>query len=167
MPDDRLERAFGWLRAAPPSPADPDLPAPVSVPRIVSWFVRHGYAWFVDGDGHLGGIWNGRLYLFLLIGERQEILHVRARWHRDLAIERLPEVLEICNRWNTERLWPKCYARVRDDGKVQVTCEVSTDLGDGVTDEQLAALLRSGTSTATMFLDALDRLYPDPALAAP
>lgn len=151
-----------------PAPGpDDDVPAPLSTERLQAWFTRHGYTWFVDSDGDVGGIWRGRIFYFFLFGERQEILQVRASWNRELAIERLTEVLEICNGWNAERLWPKAYVRVRDDGMVHVTCEVATDLEDGATDDQLGQLLHCGLASATAFFDALDELYPDPAAAAP
>ena len=57
--------------------------------------------------------------------------------------------------------------RVRDNGMVHVISEVATDLEHGVTDEQLSQLLFCGLSTGSMFFDALDERYPDPAGVAP
>ena len=157
-------------RAAPRqngAPLPDDVPAPLTTMRLRSWFTRHGYTYFVDDDGDVGGLWRGRLFYFFLFGERQEILQVRGQWNREFAIERLTEVLEVCNEWNAEKIWPKAYVRVRDDGMVHATCEVATDLEHGVTDAQLGQLLHCGLSTASLFFDTLDELYPDPAAAAP
>jgi hypothetical protein len=59
------------------------------------------------------------------------------------------------------------YTRVRDNGMIQVFTEVTVDLEHGVTDNQLDQMLQCGLSTGSMFLDALDERYPDPAGQAP
>ncbi|MDM8085795.1 YbjN domain-containing protein [Cellulomonas cellasea] len=144
-----------------------DTPTPVTTERIAQWFVRNDFSYFVDSDGDLGGLWRGRLFYFFLFGEESEILQVRGQWNREVAIERLEEVLDACNEWNADRIWPKAYVRVRDNGMVHVITEVATDLEHGVTDEQLNQLLFCGLSTGSMFFDAIDELYPDPAGVAP
>ncbi|MBO0900654.1 YbjN domain-containing protein [Cellulomonas sp. zg-ZUI222] len=142
-------------------------PTPVSPARIASWMTDNQFSYFVDNDGDLGGLWRGRLFYFFLFGAQSEILQVRGQWHRELAIERLEEVLDLCNEWNAERIWPKAYARVRDNGRVHVVAEVATDLEHGATDAQLSQILFCGLSTGSMLFDALDERYPDPAGAAP
>lgn len=144
-----------------------ELPRPVSPERIVEWCEAEGFTYFIDSEGDLGGFWNGRLFYFLVFGEQDEVLQVRARWNREINIERLEEILELCNAWNTERIWPKTYVRVLDDGSVNVMAESGYDLEQGVTDAQLARLLASAIGTATMFFDAVDERYPDPAAQAP
>ena len=144
-----------------------DPPTPVTTERIAQWFVRNDFSYFVDSDGDLGGLWRGRLFYFFLFGEESEILQVRGQWNREVAIERLEEVLDACNEWNADRIWPKAYVRVRDNGMVHVITEVATDLEHGVTDDQLNQLLFCGLSTGSMFFDAIDELYPDPAGVAP
>ena len=145
----------------------PDVPTPLTTARLGSWFKRHGYTYFVDDEGDVGGMWRGRLFFFFLFGARGEILQVRGQWNREFAIERPTEVLEICNEWNADKIWPKAYVRVRDDGMVHLTCETATDLEHGVTDDQLGQLLQCGLSAANVLFDTLDELYPDPAASAP
>lgn len=144
-----------------------ELPVPLAPGRIASWLDQNQFSYFVDSDGDLGGLWRGRLFYFFLFGERQEILQVRGQWHRELAIERLSEVLDLCNDWNADRIWPKAYARVRDNGRVHVVTEVAVDFEHGATDDQLSQSLFCGLSTATMLFDALDEQYVDPAGTAP
>ena len=144
-----------------------DVPTPLTVARIVEWFEENGFSYFIDNDGGLGGLWRGRLFYFFMFGERSEILQVRGQWNREVSIDRLEEVLEACNEWNADRIWPKAYVRVRDNGMVHIIAEVATDLEHGVTDAQLAQLLHCGLSTGSMLFDAIDELYPDPAAAAP
>jgi hypothetical protein len=152
---------------APAQDDDPDVPWPLSIARIVDWFEENGFSYFIDNDGDLGGLWRGRLFYFFMFGDRSEILQVRGQWNREVSIERLEEVLEACNEWNADRIWPKAYVRVRDNGMVHVISEVATDLEHGVTDAQLAQLLHCGLSTGSMLFDAIDEMYPDPAAAAP
>jgi hypothetical protein len=155
------------LGASDANPEPDDVPAPVTLPRILEWLRGNEFSYFVDNDGDVGGLWRGRLFYFFLFGDDAEILQVRGQWNREISIERLPEVLEACNEWNADRIWPKAYVRVRDNGMVHVISEVATDLERGVTDAQLAQLLHCGLSTGSMFFDAIDELYPDPAAAAP
>ncbi|HEY8717325.1 YbjN domain-containing protein [Pengzhenrongella sp.] len=147
--------------------AGADTPTPLSVARIIEWFDTNQFSYFLDNDGDLGGLWRGRLFYFFLFGEQSEILQIRGQWNREVAIERLEEVLGACNEWNADRIWPKAYVRVRDNGMVHVIAEVATDLEHGVTDTQLAQLLNAGLSTGNMLFDAIDELYPDPAAVAP
>lgn len=147
-------------------PLDPLLPRPLTDARIVRWFEDYHYAWFRDNDGDLGGLWRGRCFYFFRFGPAREVLQVRGHWNREASIERLPELLEFCNEWNIDRIWPKAYARVADDGRVTVVAETATDLEAGVTDAQLAELLECGLTTVTRLLDELDDRYPDP-LAGP
>ena len=161
----------GWreLLARELGVAEPaaDLPPDVTPARIAAWMTNNQFSYFVDNDGDLGGLWRGRLFYFFLFGEKSEILQVRGQWHREVAIERLEEVLDVCNEWNADRIWPKAYVRVRDNGRVHVVSEVATDLEHGATDSQLSQMLFCGLSTGSMFFDALDERYPDPAGVAP
>ena len=149
------------------TPVAHDVPYPLTSSRIVRWFEANDFSYFVDNDGDLGGIWRGRLFYFFLFGDDSEILQTRGQWNREVSIERLEEILDHCNEWNAERIWPKAYARVRDNGMVHVVTEVATDLEPGVTEDQLSQLLFCGLSTGSMFFDSLDELYPDPVGSAP
>ena len=144
-----------------------DLPRPVSRARIEAWCTAEEFTYFVDNEGDLGGFWNNRLFYFLVFGDRNEVLQVRAHWNREVNIERLEEILDLCNAWNAERVWPKVYVRVLDNGSVNVMAESSHDLEQGVTDTQLARLLSCAVGTGTLFFDEVDGLYPDPAAQAP
>lgn len=144
-----------------------DRPTPLTPERIIAWFKDNDFHYFTDDDGDIGGLWKGRLFFFFLLGEKKEILQVRGQWHREIALERLQEVLDACEEWNAERIWPKAYARVRDNGMVNVVAETSTDLEHGATDKQLDQLLQCGLSSANRFFDAIDEMYPDPAAVAP
>ena len=163
-----MKRMFGNPRPklGSPRPAH-ERTAPVTRDRIATYLLSRGYRFLLDDDGDLGGLWRGRLFYFFMFGDRSEILQVRGQWNREVSIERLEEVLEACNEWNADRIWPKAYVRVRDNGMVHVISEVATDLEHGVTDTQLAQLLHCGLSTGSMLFDAIDEMYPDPAAAAP
>jgi len=158
-----LARELGVLPDSAPEPGV----TPVTRARVIEWITDYGYSYFVDSDGDVGGLWHSRLFYFLLFGAQTEILQVRGQWNREITIERIEEVLDFCNDWNTDRIWPKAYFRVRDNGMIQVYAEVSVDLEHGATDDQLDRLLACGLSTSAMLFDTLDGLYPDPATVAP
>lgn len=142
-------------------------PGPLTMARIVDWITDYGYTYFIDSDGDIGGLWHSRLFYFLLFGGEREIVQVRGQWNREITIDRIEEVLDFCNEWNTDRIWPKAYFRVRDNGMIQVYGEVSVDFEHGANDDQLDQVLTCGLSTGAMLFDALDALYPDPAQVAP
>lgn len=144
-----------------------DRPRPVTVDRLRERLAALGYHYFVDSEGDVGGLWHGRLFHFYLFGDERQVLQVRGRWNRRISIERLGETLAMCDRWNRDLVWPKCYVRVLDDGFVHVMTEVSTPLGAGATDAQLTAYVQNGLSSARAIFDTLDERYPDPAAAAP
>jgi hypothetical protein len=147
---------------------DPALvPAPLNRERVTNWLSESDFSYFVDSEGDIGGMWHGWLFHFLVVGEGSEVLQVRGQWHRDLSIERLEEILEVCNDWNAEWIWPKAYVCVRDNGAVLVYAEVTVDLEHGVSDEQLDQLLQCGLTTGSMFFEHLDDVYPDPLRSAP
>jgi hypothetical protein len=158
-----LRRLDDGTGRAPAAGSGSALTAPLTDERVRAWMQERQYSWFVDMDGDTGGLWRGRLFYFFTLGERHDILQVRGQWNRQFTIERLTEVLEVCNEWNTDRVWPKSYVRVRDDGAVHVLAEAATDLAAGVTDAQLGDLLGSGISSCAAFFDDLDSRYPDPA----
>ena len=163
-----LLRVLGGLSKPTKKPIPGDEPPhTLTRERIADYLVSRGYRFVVDDDGDLTGTWDGSRFWFLLLGDHEEILQIRGQWHREVAIERLEEVLDICNEWNADRIWPKAYVRVRDNGRVHVVSEVATDLEHGATDAQLSQVLFCGLSTGSMFFDALDERYPDPAGAAP
>lgn len=148
--------------------ADPSsITEPLTRDRVVEWLGENGFSYFVDSEGDVGGLWHGWLFYFLMVGESSEVLQVRGQWHRDLTIERLEEILELCNEWNAERIWPKTYVRVRDNGAVLVYTEVTVDLEHGVTEDQLDQLLQCGLTTGSMFFEHLDEKFPDPLRSAP
>ncbi|MCA5893182.1 YbjN domain-containing protein [Isoptericola sp. NEAU-Y5] len=161
--DDELQaRVEGLLMQHVGDPDHGDPLDPLTRDRVTAWLERSGFSYFVDSDGDVGGLWHGWLFYFLVLGEHSDVLQVRGQWHRDLTIERLEDVLELCNEWNAERIWPKTYARVRDDGTIVVCAEVTADIGGGVTDDQLDQLLQCGLSTGSMFFQHLDTTFPDP-----
>ncbi len=158
-------RSVGREAAASPDPAV--VPVPLSNERITDWLERSGFSWFTDSDGDVGGLWHGRLFYFLVLGDQDEVLQVRGQWQRDATIERLGELLEALNEWNADHIWPKAYTRVRDDGTVIVCGETTVDVETGLTDDQLAQNLQCGLATASMLFDALDERFPDPLKVAP
>jgi hypothetical protein len=163
-PDDSPDPAPS---AAHRPPRPEDVPTPLTRERLTAQLHALGYHYFVDSEGDVGGLWFGRLFHFFLIGDRRQVLQVRGRWNRRIAIERLPEVLALCDRWNRELLWPKCYVRVLDDGRVHVMAEVSTPFGAGATDAQIRTCIQNGLATSGVVFDALDERYPDPAGSPP
>ncbi len=136
--------------------------APLTRERVEAFLTSRDWRYFVDSDGDLGGNWDGKVFFFFLMGEKQEILQVRGRWNRTLPASAEAQVALVANEFNRDKIWPKVYARVEDD-QLAVYTEVATDLEFGVADDQLGQLLECGLFTGLQFFDALDARFPDTA----
>jgi hypothetical protein len=138
---------------------DDEPPRPLSRDRVGDYLLSRGYRFVVDDDGDLTGTWDGSRFWFLLLGEQNEILQVRGRWHRVLPLEQRASVGLAVNDWNRERIWPKAYVR-EEEGVLALYSEVSADFEPGATDLQLAQLVACGLGTGVQMFTALDGLLP-------
>jgi hypothetical protein len=123
---------------------------------ITAALAARGFNYFVDADGDVAGNFQGNL-----IGEQNEMLQVRAMIQHIFGIEDVPKLYEFCNAWNHDRLWPKAYVHVNDDGTVNVIGEVLADWEKGVTAEQLDQVLICGIATGCQLADAVAVLRED------
>ncbi len=135
-------------------------PRPLDSARVEAYLVGQGYHVQRDEDDDLTGTWDGDRFWFLLLGEHQEVLQIRGRWHRTVPEERRAAALLAVNDWNRERIWPKAYVR-SEDGELALYSEVSVDLEHGATDDQLAQLVACGLGTGVQLFAALGQLVPD------
>lgn len=144
----------------PIGPSRQERPRPLDSHRVEAFLAAQGYHVMRDEDDDLTGTWDGDRFWFLMLGEHQEVLQVRGRWHRTLPEHRRAAALLAVNDWNRERIWPKAYVR-SEEGETVVYGEVSVDLEHGVTDSQLAQLVGCGLGTGVQFFAALSDLVPD------
>ncbi|WP_035833560.1 YbjN domain-containing protein [Jonesia quinghaiensis] len=152
-------------RAGVTDPTQPEIPTPLSRDRIVEWLTQQNMPHFIDSDGDVGAIQDSRIFYMLTFGQSNEVLQVRGRWNRQATIERAEQIRVFCNDWNTTKIWPKAYYRVRDDGIVQVYGEVTHDFEHGATAAQLGTTIACGLHTTAQLFDELDRYIPDTAMA--
>ena len=131
-----------------------DRPTPLTQDRVAAYLGRRGYRFAIDDDGDLTGTWDESRFWFLLLGEHEEILQVRGRWHRQLPTEQRRSLALALNDWNRERIWPKVYVR-EEEGLLTLYSEVSIDLEHGVTDPQLAQAIACGLGTGVKMFDSL------------
>lgn len=134
-------------------------PTPLTRDRVAAVLTEHGYHHRVDDDGDLTGVWNESRFWFLLLGDAQEILQVRGRWHHQLPVASRRAVTLALNDWNRERIWPKLYVR-EEEGQLAIYSEVSTDLEHGVTTEQLDQLVSCGLGTGVQAFASFQGLLP-------
>ena len=128
---------------------------------ITSALDARGFNYFVDGDGDVAGNFQGNLIYFFRIGEQQEMLQVRALTATAFGMEDVTRLYEFCNAWNHDRLWPKAYVHIGDDGTVNVIGEVLADWEKGVTPEQLDQVLICGIATGCQLAEAVAELRED------
>lgn len=127
---------------------------PLTRDLITSVLDAHGYAYQTDTDGDPVGRWNDNLIYFLRLGATGELLQIRTIAATTFDIDDVLKLYAFCNAWNHDRLWPKAFVHVSDDGGVRICGEVVVDLGRGVTSEQLDQLINCGISTGCQLSDA-------------
>ena len=133
---------------------------PLTNELIAGVLGSHGYSFAVDPDGDLVGRWDDNIIYFFRLGTSGEILQVRTVASRVFGIDDVPRLYGFCNAWNHDRLWPKAFLHVNDDGTVRVLGEVVVDLDAGVSREQLDQLLACGITSGCQLADALEELRP-------
>jgi hypothetical protein len=135
-----------------------DTPVPLSDELVARVLRGHGYAFTVDSDGDIVGRWDDNLIYFFRLGADGEIIQVRTMAARTFDIDDVPRLYAWCNAWNRDRLWPKAFVHVNDDGSVRVCGEVLADLERGVTPAQLDQILSCGIAAGCQMAEALTRL---------
>ncbi|MCM0677161.1 YbjN domain-containing protein [Micromonospora phytophila] len=131
---------------------------PLTGELIAAVLDSRGYVVESDPDGDLVGRWDDSLIWFLRPGAARELLQVRTITAPTFPIEYVPALHAFCNAWNHDRLWPKAFVHVDDDGRARVCGEVITDLERGVTAHQLDQLLDCGIATGCQLAVEVARL---------
>ncbi len=134
---------------------------PFSIERVAEYFRNQKYNFSTDEDGDIFTGFDEHSFVLLATGKMREIYAIRATWKVSAPIEARTKLAETCNDWNRNKLWPKTYVTVDDEGIVRVHAETNTDLEHGVGDLQLQQLTDCGVATALQFFKHLDEEYPD------
>ncbi|MDG4769898.1 YbjN domain-containing protein [Solwaraspora sp. WMMD792] len=152
----------------PPDPDDlPDAPSgggamqvlrPLTTAMIAETLTSRGYHFQADSDGDLVGRWNDNLIVFSRLGPNGEVLRVRTIASTLFTVDDVPALYAFCNEWNHDRLWPKTFVHVDDDGTARVCGELITALERGVSAPQLDHLLDCGIATGCQVCDAVAEL---------
>ncbi|WP_262287407.1 YbjN domain-containing protein [Micromonospora sp. MA102] len=138
-----------------PLAGHPQTLRPLTGELIAAVLANRGYAVTEDADGDLVGRWGDSLIWFFRRGTAGELLQVRTVTAHRFGIEQVPDLHAFCNAWNHDRLWPKAFVHVADDGLAQVCGEVTTDLERGVTPHQLDQLVDCGVTTGCQLAAAV------------
>lgn len=131
---------------------------PLSLAAVTAALDARGDHYRVESDGVVAGRWGTAYVRIERIGERREILRVRAIATRRLDPARLFDAYEFCNGWNHDRLLPKAYVVEEPGGALAIAGDAATDLEHGVTPDQLAVLLNSALVTGATLAAAVDDL---------
>lgn len=134
---------------------------PLTKDRIKAGLERAGWSYNVDSDGDIGGGWEYASFYFFATGDDNELMCVRGSWRGQLPGDQFGRALEICNDWNADKLWPKTYARVDDEGAVRLHTEHNVDFEQGLTDEQLSQQLLCAVNTSMAFYESVNEAFPE------
>ncbi|GAA4447736.1 YbjN domain-containing protein [Phytohabitans houttuyneae] len=137
-----------------PSDGEVQTLAPLTNELIAQVLSAREYNFGTDDDGDIGGMWDDNLIWFFRRGSQGEMLQVRTLAATEFTVDDVPRLYAFCNEWNHDRLWPKAFVHVNDDGTVRVFGEVTTDLERGVSHHQLDQLIGCGISTGCQLAEA-------------
>ena len=140
--------------------------APLGKERIKATLEANNWSYQVDSDGDIGSGWDDGIIWFFTYGNQSEILQVRGIWDGKLSPADLPQALEVINEWNRDRLFPKVYARVNDEGQLRVISEHTLDYEHGLTDDQMNLHVNTGIATSCQLWERLNEAFPEAAAAA-
>ena len=141
-----------------PLAGHPQALRPLTGRLIAAVLANRGYPVTEDPDGDLVGRWEERLIWFHRRGVDGELLQIRTVAAHRFGIAHVPALYAFCNAWNHDRLWPKAFVHVANDGLAQVCGEVTTDLERGVTPHQLDQLVDCGITSGCQLAAAVRRL---------
>ena len=110
---------------------------PLSNELIAAVLDARGYRYFTDSDGDIGGRWDDHVIYFFRFGSERGDAPGPHSVGNTFTTDDVPQLYAFCNEWNHDRLWPKAYVHVYDDGVARVCGEVMADLKVGVAFDQL------------------------------
>ena len=142
-----------------------DVVQPLSADRIAAYLKAKDLVFNRDEDGDVFTNFDGNGFVLLATGEKREILVVRGAWQVTAPIEMRDRLVDLCNDWNRDKLWPKTYVTVDDAGAVRVRTELNIDMEYGASDLQLKQSLDCGIATSMSFFESLDKKFPDTRFA--
>jgi hypothetical protein len=137
--------------------------APLTRERVQAALDRQGWVYRVDDDGDIYASWDEGYFWFFFYGENEEVLQVRGTWYGTLTQAHEDQALRLANEVNTDKLFPKLYTMLTDDGTLQVRGELNVDYEKGVSDEQLTLHLRAAIGSTIGAFNRFAEAFPDAA----
>lgn len=150
-----------FTKDSTPALGGPESLEPLSKERVKAALDREGWTYGVDEDGDIGGGWEAASFYFFVTGENDELFCVRGAWRGQLEGSEFTRAIELCNEWNSQKLWPKTYARFDDEGAVRLHTEHNIDFEQGASDGQLSQQLLCAINTANGFYQGLNEIFPE------
>lgn len=86
---------------------------------------------------------------------------VRGFWRGKLEESDYVKALEVCNEWNSEKIWPKTYLERDSEGRIRVNAELNVDYEHGLTDDQLRQHLVCAINTSMTFFEHVNETFPE------
>lgn len=87
---------------------------------------------------------------------------IHAMWNRVPSIDKRSELIEFSASVNSQRVAPKTYVQVDDNGMIWVTGETTLLTVAGITDDQLISFIGDSFGAIKSLFQELDTMYPDP-----
>ncbi|MCS4536031.1 YbjN domain-containing protein [Corynebacterium sp. HS2168-gen11] len=132
---------------------------PLTMDRVAKYFDARGFQYTTDEDGDIYAAFENHKFIFVAQGPEKEVLAIHSVWRLPAPEDGFFPLMQYCNEWNNERLWPKTFVKKTKENMVEVHTEVNTDLAHGATDEQLIQLVNCGIATSLAFYQTLENEF--------
>lgn len=134
---------------------------PLSRERVTAALDAEQWSYSIDEDGDIGGGWEYASFFFFVNGDHSELLCIRGTWRGILDAADYGRAIELCNEWNSEKFWPKTYARPDESGTIRIHIEHNVDFEQGVSDGQLTQQLICAVDTGMVFFEQVNEVFPE------
>ena len=104
-----------------------DMVRPITQERLGLLFDSEGWAWRIDNDGDLCGLWEGHLFCFRFLGDSREVLSIVAFMKQLVPLEYGDDLRDFLQAWHGEFLWPKAYVAEQLEGDRVVAIHLGDD----------------------------------------
>ncbi|PIE99125.1 MAG: hypothetical protein CR979_03495, partial [Propionibacterium sp.] len=116
----------------------------------------------VDDDGDYFADWDGIRVWFYGVGEKGEILVIRAMWDIRPPAEAYERLALEANRWNSDAMWPRASVYVSTErGECLVMGDMNIDAETGVSDDFLRQQVRCMLATSNEFFEKIASTFPE------
>lgn len=142
------------------------LPRPLDLLRVKSAATRLGLE-VLSTDDRLLIPWENYRVVVYFAQETGLVLNIETRMRYTLDLSDINLVAPVLNQWNAERIGPKGFVHLDDEGGVEIRFRTSINVDEGLSTEQLQHLIQLSHDCASMAVDDALEHFPELVCSGP